>query len=88
MQIGEIEANLVHLNDEFTLPYVPELIQCKLDGAEKSPLEDTDVTFYQSEYERLRQMLEDAHEASTLPEAPTNHAALNDLLIRVRLAGK
>jgi predicted nucleotidyltransferase len=85
MRTGEVEANLVHLNDEFKLPYVPDLIQRKLDGPEKAVLADADVTFYRSEYDRLRQALEDAHQASKLPEMPTSYAALNDLLARVRL---
>jgi predicted nucleotidyltransferase len=85
MRTGEIEANLVHLNDDFKLPYVPDLIQRKLDGAEQAVLEDADSSFYWKEYQRLRQVLEDAHEASKLPEAPTSYAALDDLLVRVRL---
>jgi uncharacterized protein len=36
----------------------------------------------------LRGMLEDAYQASSLPEAPTGKAALNDLLIRLRLETK
>ena len=40
-------------------------------------------------YRRLRVELEAAHEASTLPEMPSEvtKAALNDLLVRVRIAG-
>ncbi len=85
MQTGAIEANLGHLSDEFKLPYLPDLIQRKLDGEEKSTLDDSDMAFYQREYERLRLWLETAHEASDLPETPTGYAALDDLLIRLRL---
>jgi predicted nucleotidyltransferase len=85
MRTGQVEANLVHLNDEFKLPYVPDLIQRKLNGPEKAVLADADVMLYQSEYERLRQVLEDAHQTSALPESPTSYAALNDLLVRVRI---
>ncbi len=86
MRKGTIEANLVTLNQEFTLSYIDELIARKLSGPEKSTLEDTDIAFYQQEYERLRGVLEEAFQASHLPEAPPNRAALNDLLLRLRTA--
>ena len=40
-----------------------------------------------SEYQRLRGELQSAHDASPLPELPSDatRAALNDLLVRVRL---
>jgi uncharacterized protein len=88
MRSGEVEANLVKLNDEFKLPYISELVERKLAGPEKSALSDVDVEFHRSEFERLRGMLEDAYQASSLPEAPTGKAALNDLLIRLRLETK
>jgi predicted nucleotidyltransferase len=86
MQMGEIEANLPKLNEYFKLPYIPELIDRKLTGAEKSSLDNADVTFYQGEYERLRRALELAFENSRLPEIPTNQAAINDFLVRVRIS--
>ncbi|HZF40769.1 MAG TPA: hypothetical protein VE715_18250 [Blastocatellia bacterium] len=85
MRSGEVEANLVRLNDEFKLPYLPELIERKLAGPEKSALSDVDVEFHWREFERLRGMLEDAYQASSLPETPAGREALNDLLIRLRL---
>jgi predicted nucleotidyltransferase len=86
MRSGDIEANLVALNEEFKLPYIADLIARKLAGPEKSTLEDADVDFHQREYERLRAELEQAFQASHLPEIPSGKAALNDLLIRLRLA--
>lgn len=85
MRSGEIEANLVRLNQEFKLPYIGDLIARKLSGPEKSTLEDADVEFHQREYERLRAELERAFQASQLPETPSGKAALNDLLIRLRM---
>lgn len=87
MRTGEIEANLVKLNQSFGLPYIPELVERKLSGPEQSKLDDADVTFHESEYNRLRGELQAAHEASQLPEVPSNETrkALNDLLIRLRL---
>ncbi len=87
MRTGEIEANLLTLNAAFRLPFIDELVQRKLAGPEQSTLDDADIAFHTSEYERLRAMLQEAHEASTLPELPSDvrRAALNDLLVRIRL---
>lgn len=86
MRTGEIEANLVTLNENiFKLPYLPELIRRKLEGAEKGTLDEADLDFYRKEYERLRGELQTAFEQSSLPEIPSGKDALNDLLIRLRL---
>lgn len=89
MHTGKIEANLVKLNEEFRLPYIPELIARKLGGPEKSKLENADIAFHEAEYRRLRGELQTSHDASELPELPSDstRAALNDLLIRVRTRG-
>lgn len=85
MRTGEIQANLGLLNDGFKLPYVPDLIERKIHGAEKGTLEQADLDFHQREYKRLRAELEQAHEKSELPETPRGAEALHDLLVRVRL---
>jgi len=87
MQTGEIEANLITLNEEFRLPCIAELVARKLAGPEKSKLPDADITFHESEYQRLRMELQAAHDASKLPELPgeQTRAVLNDLLLRIRL---
>ncbi len=85
MQTGIVEANLIRLNQEFNLAYIPDLIAQKFAGAEKSLLTDADVTFHQGEYNRLQTQLEEAYQASNLPEAPSAKNALNDLLVRLRL---
>lgn len=88
MRTGVVEANLVTLNEEFRLPYIADLVARKLAGPEKSTLEDADIVFYESEYQRLRGELQTTHESSRLPELPADkiRTALNDLLVRVRLA--
>jgi len=85
MRTGEVQANLVFLNEEFKLPFVPDLIARKLAGGEHSAPNDTDLEFHRGEYLRLRAELEAAMEASTLPEAATARAGLNDLLLRLRV---
>ena len=87
MRTGLVEANLVTLNETFRLPFLPELIARKLAGPEQSTLADADVIFYEAEYQRLRRELQAAHAASSLPELPDDRtrAALNELLVRIRL---
>lgn len=85
MKTGEVEANLVHLNDSFRLPYIPDLVQQKTEGPEKGKLDYADLAFYRAEYERLVAELELAHQQSELPETADCSAKLNDLLLQVRL---
>jgi predicted nucleotidyltransferase len=85
MRTGEVEANLAHLNAEFNLPYLDELVARKIEGAERSDLGGDDLSFHQREYDRLREVLVEASARSALPEMPSTRAALNDLLIRLRM---
>lgn len=88
MQTGEMEANLVTLNEVFKLPFINDLVARKLAGPEQGVLDADDLAFHQSQYEALEARLREAHEASTLREKPseTTRSALNDLLIRLRRA--
>ncbi len=93
MRTGKIEANLVTLNDSFRLPYIPDLVARKLAGPENlsvGQLPESEVAFHETEYQRLRGELQAAHEASTLPELPSDETrnALNDLLVRIRIKGR
>ncbi|MCA9080757.1 MAG: nucleotidyltransferase domain-containing protein, partial [Planctomycetaceae bacterium] len=85
MRTGEVEANLIHLNETFQLPYIPELIDRKTTGAEQGTLDQADMAFHRGEFERLRSELDAAFEQSQLPERPTGAEALHDLLVRLRL---
>ena len=85
MRTGEVEANLVHLNEHFQLPWIPELIQRKVNGTEKGTLEAGDLEFHTREYTRLTAELEQAMANSNLPEHSPGGEELNDLLIRIRL---
>jgi predicted nucleotidyltransferase len=88
MQTGVVEANLVRLNKAAKLPYLDDLIRRKVSGAEKERLTEADLGFHCREYERLRDMLQKAYEATDLPEAPCGSAALHDLLVRLGLSKK
>jgi len=80
-----IQANLGRLNESFKLPCIPELIERKVSGTEKGRLKQADLGVHQREYERLRAELEQAYQDSKLPEAPSGTAALDELLVRIRL---
>jgi uncharacterized protein len=84
LRSGEVEANLANLNQLFKLPIVDELIARKRVGPEQGALDDEDVAWHERTYQRLRDELEQAHQASTLPDAPTARPALHDLLVRLR----
>lgn len=86
MHTGKLEANLVTLNEEARLPYLPELIARKVAGPEQSSFDDEDVSLHEREFTRLRAELEAARDASALPDLPgeSARAALNDLLLRIR----
>lgn len=85
MRTGVVEANLVHLNEEYRLPYIAELIARKTGGAEQGTLSNADMVFHQSEYTRLRARLEAEHAGSSLPESASARDEMNQLLIRLRL---
>lgn len=86
MRTGEVEANLVRLKESARLPYIDDLIARKLSGAEQSQLDGADLEFHQREYERLRGELLVAYGGSGLPERARGSEALDELLVRIRLA--
>jgi len=85
MRTGTVEANLNRLNEEYALPYIPELIERKTHGTERQTLEQAEVSFYENEYDLLRKRLESEASRTSLPESQRAKAALNDLLLGVRL---
>ena len=85
MRTGEVEANLVRLNESAKLPYVAEMIARKTSGPEQGVLDRADLAYYESEFDRLVAELKAAFDASRLPEVPAATAALDDLLVRIRL---
>ena len=86
MRTGRVEANLLRLNEEFRLPYVPDLVARKTAGPEKGALETDELGFHEAEYKRLIALLEAEAAETSLPAEPSCRNALNDLLVRVRLS--
>jgi len=88
MRTGEVEANLITLNESAKLSYIDELVDRKRSGPEKGTLQAADLEFHTREYERLTAELESAYKASKLPEMPSGRDELNELLVQLRLRGK
>jgi predicted nucleotidyltransferase len=88
MRTGEIQANLVALNEEFKLSWLDELLDAKIRGEEKVRAKDIDAAFHEKEYMRLRALLEESSAASSLPDLPSAKPRLNDLLVRLRLGSR
>lgn len=87
MKTGRIEANLVTLNEEARLPQIADLVAIKLSSPEKGKVPHKDLSFHAAEYQRLRTILHEAFERSSLPDSPTAEPALEDLLLRLRFHG-
>ena len=85
MRTGDVEANLMRLNESARLAHVSDLIAQKTGDREQSVLSDDSFAFHEREYGRLRGGLEDAYQRSALPENPRATAALDALLVRLRL---
>ena len=71
MRTGEIEANLVKVERVLSGCHTcPTSLLGNFAGPEKSTLDDADIAFHETEYQRLRGELQSAHDASRLPEFP------------------
>jgi len=85
MRAHQIEANLSTLNDFYRLPFIPNLMARKIEGAEKEKLNPSEAAQYEKEFITLREQLITEASLTSLPEVPSARAALNDLLVRIRL---
>ncbi|HEX5105076.1 MAG TPA: nucleotidyltransferase domain-containing protein [Pirellulaceae bacterium] len=83
LRIGQVEANLRRLNEQFRLPYIDDLIASKTGERTVSPA--LDWTFHDAELARLDQQMADAFANSIMGET-RDMGAVNDLLIELRLA--
>lgn len=83
MQTGRIEANIVRLNETFQLTFIDELIAAKT--SEKVEPEGLDWGFHAGQLDALEAYLDRSFAESDLGES-RDVAAVNDLLVRLRLA--
>lgn len=81
LRTGEVLADLAALAPQYGLDSLLELIAAKSAEHIAVPL---DVEAHDRTLTGLQQELEDAYTTSPLSEAPTNYAALDDFVLRVR----
>lgn len=86
MQTGQLIVNLLDLNQHFKLPYIEELVARKAQGSQQETLPDHGFELYRAEFERPSDKLHAARKASHSPEMPPGYEALNDFVVRTRLA--
>ncbi len=83
LRTGQVNANLAELAPEYGCGHLLALIAAKT--AEHATLL-LSVEEHDAALARLQEYLAAARDASPLPEEPTNTAALDDFVLRVRLA--
>jgi uncharacterized protein len=86
LRTGTIEANVIELNEEFRFAQITELVERKREGAEKMLLDPAEIPAQLEVLDGLETALDAAHASSALPEHVTNRAALDDFVVRVRMA--
>jgi len=86
MQTGEVISNLPALNEIFRNTQIDELIARKREGQENEPLPPDEIDVHDSFLASLETTLVRAYESSQLPDAATHVPALEELVIRARLA--
>ena len=85
MRTGEVVADLTRLYDDAP-PYLPDLVAAKRSAEHGTlPADAPGTAILEADVQRLTALLEEARDASRLPEAPTAKEALHDLIIRARL---
>jgi predicted nucleotidyltransferase len=86
MRTGEVLAHIQSLNEAVPRKEVDELVQRKREGHEKMELGAEEIAHHETLLEALEEDLKLAHAGSNLPLEPTTSRALDDFVIRVRLA--
>lgn len=83
LRSGEVEANLLRLNEHFGLGFLDELIARKVDG-ENISVGRLDWSFHEGRLAELEAQLDRAFQESKLPE-DRDRKPINELLVRLRL---
>jgi hypothetical protein len=63
-----------------------QLVARKVEGSERTTLDEAELAFHEREYHGLVADLEQARDASFLPDVPPARPVLHDLLARIRRA--
>ncbi|MCT9009842.1 nucleotidyltransferase domain-containing protein [Streptomyces rhizosphaerihabitans] len=86
MRSGEVQADLPTLAGQIASPaYLPDLIAAKAEREHGAA--DVPRARVEEDVERLHTLLDEAQDASALPDAPSAYDALHAFVVRVRLDG-
>lgn len=87
MRTGEVVANLPSLDRVFPVEGLSTLMERKRSGAEAMALAEGEIREHEKRLDTLEEELRTAHDGSSLPEEAKTEKALEDLVVRLRLAG-
>jgi uncharacterized protein len=85
LRTGEVEANLLRLNEHFSFGFLDGLVARKVDG-ENTSIGDLDWPFHEARLADLEAELDRAFVESLLPE-DRDRKSVSEFLVRLRLAG-
>jgi predicted nucleotidyltransferase len=88
MRCGEVLADVIELNRAFGIAAIDELVARKSAGAEQLLLREGELALHERALDALEEELERAHAQSALPEEPRDVPALEDFVVRTRLAAE
>jgi hypothetical protein len=83
LRTGEVEANLLRLNEHFHLGFLDEVIASKVCG-ENASVVNLDWPFHEARLTELEAQLDRTFQESKLPE-DRDRKPVNELLVRLRL---
>jgi len=83
LRTGQVEANLLRLNEHFGLGFLEDLVARKV-GGENASAGDLDWSFHQARLTELEAQLDQAFADSRLPE-DRDRTAISEFLVRLRL---
>jgi len=83
LRTGQVEANLLRLNEHFGLGFLEDLVARKV-GGENASVGDLDWSFHQARLTELEAQLDQAFADSRLPE-DRDRKAISEFLVRLRL---
>jgi len=82
----EIESNIVKLNERFGISMIDDLVQAKVEGNERMPLDLSGIEAHERLFLELSDRLVASSERSGLPDQPEGRDGIEAFLVRERLA--
>jgi predicted nucleotidyltransferase len=86
LRTGEVRGDVIANASEHGVTDVEELVRAKRESGEKSAIDPALDAKHRARWPMLAAMLDDALAKSTLPDEPSNRAAIHEWLVQRRLA--